>query len=315
MKFKKGIIIIFTFLIIGMLSACDNKKSSMLQLNLKEGDKYRLHCINDSKFSIKVIQKNSSVEDKEDMYIDMDVDSVDKDQNVTFSYKYNSINSHFTTSKGTIDYNSKNGDNGPVDKIYKNIMAKKYTVKLNKNGKVLSIHGAGSLVDAVDNDVSLDQNMKNVLRDNLEDNFKDESMKVYIEDAMNYTNASSVKKGDSWQRKLKTNKEFSMDITSKYTLKKEHEKSLDIEENDNIVANDKGKQIDFGGTKAKVDLNGRANGNINVDKKTGLINRGEVKYDVNGAVTCLKNEDIGIINDITSPVSFTQDITYEIVPR
>ncbi|MCR3759976.1 DUF6263 family protein [Clostridium felsineum] len=315
MNIKKTIIILYTVLSVLVLASCKSSDNNVLQLNLKKGSNYKIHYTNNSKLNIRVVGKNMGVEDKEDMYITISVRDIDSDGNTTLSYQYKSIKVNYSTSAGSIDYDSKRGRKDPRDSIYKSIIGKNYTVKLNKNGKVLNIKGANNVVNLVDYNKSLNKEEKELLRNNLIDNFSDASVENYIEDAMNYMNENSVKKGDTWHRKSKLNNSISLDVSSKYKLKKENDDSLYIVENDNIANKKEDEQVDLNGAKTKIDLNGKGSGNISVDKKNGLIKESQTKYNVTGTITYMKDEEVGILQDIQSPINFTEDITYKIVPR
>lgn len=313
MKIKRIAISMCVLLSVITLSGCSSK-DTVLKLRVKEGDSYTLQRVDNSKFTINMLNKDMSVEDKENYDMSINVKNVENNGDVILNYKYKRINMEYNTYSGNIAYNSEKKDsNNPLNTIYDNIMKQDCTITLNKNGKVLHINGIDGMINNLVQKAKLDDNTRELTRTCLNENFSDDSVRKYIEDTMNYTNGNRIKPGDKWTKKSSLRKSVDMNIISKYTFNSEKDGLINLAEKDTISSGEKAKEIYLNDLKAKVDLKGNGNGKLSIDKRTGLIHNTQIKYDISGFITFLQDNNAGILQDIKAPVNFAEDVNYKII--
>ncbi|MCY6960290.1 DUF6263 family protein [Clostridium brassicae] len=308
MKLKKLVAASCIATMVFALSGCN--KALDLSLNLKKGDKYNIHVVNDQKTSVTAENQEIKSSQVMDMNFSIDVKDVDKDKNTTVDYKYDSIKMSAESNGQKMEYDSKKNDsNNPLGAIYGGIIGKGFTVKLDKKGQVLDIKGMNELLDSLVEKIPASDQEKKAVKDALKENFGDEAIKSMVKQTMNYYPQKSIKTGDTWENKYDIKAIFPMSVSNKWKLIGEKDGALNVEVQSTIAADTKNKPIDFMGLKANMKLDGDCKGTIDISKDNGLIQKGSMTQNMNGNMEILASNVTP--KNVKMPMKITSKITYE----
>ncbi|WMJ80721.1 DUF6263 family protein [Clostridium sp. MB40-C1] len=304
MKLKKLVAASCIATMVFALSGCN--KALDLSLNLKKGDKYNIHVVNDQKTSVTAENQEVKSSQVTDMNFSIDVKDVDKDKNTTVDYKYDSIKMSAESNGQKMEYDSKKNDtNNPLGAIYGGIVGKGFTVKLDKKGQVLDVKGINELLDSLVEKIPASAQEKKTVKEALKENFGDEAIKSMVKQTMSYYPQKSIKTGDTWENKYDIKAVFPMSVSNKWKLLGEKDGALNVDVQSTIAADTKNKPIDFMGLKANMKLNGDCKGTIDISKDNGLIQKGTITQNMNG------NMEILVPKNVKMPMKITSKITYE----
>lgn len=280
--------------------------SDKLELNLTKGSTYL------QRISANSVIKQSVGEQTFDMTMGMtgltafEIKSIENSiYQIDVSYKELGISIDFFGS--SIEFSSLKEDiNDVTSKILKNMTNKKFSLKMNKSGKVLELKGIDNLYNDLFNGVEgISQEEKDEITAQMKNSFGEESFKNNLEMSTPIFSDKNVKIGDKWTSNTKVNSGFTLNLNSTYTLKNITPDSYIIELNSIINTEDVYNNIN--GIFAKYDLGGIMSSILTIDKKTGWITSAKVTQDLKGSVfSKLSEEDL---EPIESPFDMKTEMT------
>lgn len=280
--------------------------SDKLELNLTKGSTYL------QRISANSVIKQSVGEQTFDMTMGMtgltafEIKSIENSiYQIDVSYKELGISIDFFGS--SIEFSSLKEDiNDVTSKILKNMTNKKFSLKMNKSGKVLELKGIDNLYNDLFNGVEgISQEEKDEITAQMKNSFGEESFKNNLEMSTPIFSDKDVKIGDKWTSNTKVNSGFTLNLNSTYTLKNITPDSYIIELNSIINTEDVYNNIN--GIFAKYDLGGIMSSILTIDKKTGWITSAKVTQDLKGSVfSKLSEEDL---EPIESPFDMKTEMT------
>ena len=182
----------------------------------------------------------------------------------------------------SMEFNSLKDDiNDMTSKILKNMTNQKFSLKMNKSGKVLEIKGVDNLYSNLFAGVEgISQEEKDQITDQMKNSFGEESFKSNIEMAAPAFPEKNVKIGEQWTVNTKVNSGFTLNVNSNYTLKEVTKDSYILEVVSTISTGDEFNEMN--GMFVKYDLDGTMNSVITVDKKTGWTTTAKVAQKLGG---------------------------------
>lgn len=280
--------------------------SEKLELNLTKGSTYL------QRISANSVIKQSVGEQTFDMTMGMtgltafEVKSIENSiYQIDVSYKELGISIDFFGS--SIEFSSLKEDiNDVTSKILKNMTNKKFSLKMNKSGKILELKGIDNLYNDLFNGVEgISQEEKDEITTQMKYSFGEESFKNNLEMSTPIFSDKNVKIGDKWTTNAKVNSGFTLNLNSTYTLKNITNDSYIIELNSIINTEDVYNNIN--GVFAKYDLDGTMGSLLTIDKKTGWITSAKVNQELKGSVFSKMAEDD--LEPIESPFDMTTEMT------
>ena len=207
----------------------------------------------------------------------------------------------------SMEFNSLKDDiNDMTSKILKNMTNQKFSLKMNKTGKVLEIKGVDNLYSNLFTGVEgISQEEKDQITDQMKNSFGEESFKSNIEMAAPAFPEKNVKVGEQWTVNTKVNSGFTLNVNSNYTLKEVTKDSYILEVVSTISTGDEFNEMN--GMFVKYDLDGTMNSVITIDKKTGWTTTAKVAQKLGGKTfTKFSADDSEIIE---SPLDMKTDMT------
>lgn len=308
MKFRKIISALSIMAIVFVFAGCSSAIN--LSLNVKKGDKYNVHEVANQQMTMTINNQATNTNQVMDMNLAMDVQDVDKDKNVTIAYKYDSIKISTESAGQKIEYDSKKPDTtSPLNSIYGAIVGKGFTVKVSNKGQVLEVKGVDDLLNSIVSKLPANDEQKKAFKSTLAQSFGDDAIKSMINQSMNYYPQNSVKTNDTWENKYSIKAMFPMEVSNKLKLLGEKDGLLNVDVQSTINADTKDKPADFMGFQTNVKLKGDCKGTVNINKETGLMEKGNLTETMTGEMELLANKTIP--QNIKMPMKMTAKITYE----
>ncbi|NMM64239.1 hypothetical protein HBE96_16560 [Clostridium sp. P21] len=304
MKAKKIMAVLSVTTALLFLTGCNIMNS--WRLNVEKGDKYNFHEVVDQDAALIIDELEDHAITVKDMNLTMEIQDVDKDKNVTIAYKYDSIKVSTGNSEKMREYDSKKPD--PSDSladIYGGVVGKGFTVKVSNKGQVLEIKGANELVSSLIGKVP-PANQTNPLKGAIKQSFGEDAVKSMVNQSMNYNPSNKVKTNDTWESKYSIAALCPMESNNKFKFLGEKDGLLNVDVQSTVAADTKGKQVQFMEFKSDVKLKGNGKGTININKKTGLIEKGDFKENMSGDMEFTLGS-----KSKRWPVEISQKITYE----
>ena len=207
----------------------------------------------------------------------------------------------------SMEFNSlKNDINDMTSKILKNMTNQKFSLKMNKAGKVLEIKGIDNLYNNLFVGVEeISQEQKDQITSQMKNSFGEESFKSNIEMAAPVFPEKNINVGEKWSVNTKVNSGFTLNLNSDYILKEVTKDSYIIEATSTISTGEDFNEIN--GMLVKYDLDGTMNSTITVDKKTGWTTYAKVAQKLGGKTFTKFSSDDS--ETIESPLDMKTDMT------
>lgn len=140
------------------------------------------------------------------------------------------------------------------------IVGKKFTLKINEEGKVLEVSGVDEMIDSMTDSSGLDQDIKNEVIASLKGQFNKGIIKEQFSQAFTIFPNKEVKVGDSWEKDISASGAMPSRYLTTYTVKAIEGNHVTLSTNTKITS--KAGDSDATGTQT---------GEVIVDSRTGLM--------------------------------------------
>ncbi|WP_411679904.1 DUF6263 family protein [Clostridium thailandense] len=201
-------------------------------------------------------------------------------------YIYDSIKISADSAGQKMEYDSKNpGSNNPLASIYGAIVGKGFTVKVSNKGQVLEVKGVDELLNSVVSKLPGSEEQKKTFKATLSESFGDDAIKSMVNQSINYYPQGQVKNNDIWENKYSIKTIFPMEVSNKLKLLGEKDGLLNVDVQSTITSDTRDKPANFMGFQANVKLNGDCKGTVNINKETGLMEKGNLTENMTGDIT------------------------------
>lgn len=252
-----------------IISSCQPTKSTtasrVLKFNFEKGKGY------DYEMEMKIDQEIMGQQIKMDMssYYTMDVVGAEGDVK-TVSTMFDRIKMDMDMPGSSLSFDSdKRGVDpgsvtaGPMDKInnvFGGLVNRKFTMKINAEGKVEQVSGFKEMVAAMMDSMNLQGDDRTEAMARFNQQFNEDGMKSQFERVLYIFPNKEVKVGDSWEKGTTVTGQMGGQYASTYTVKEI--------EGDIVTLNE---QTKIQGQQADMEMTGTVTGTINVDSKSGLV--------------------------------------------
>ncbi|ADL51922.1 DUF6263 family protein [Clostridium cellulovorans] len=304
---KTAYLLIIMMLMISLLSGC--KSNSLIQLNVKEGDSYKVTQQIEQNISIKLGQQGINMSGNTTIVYIYNIIDVAEDGITTINVKYDSLIEKQNAVGATLDFDStKDMDNStPQNLALKSIIGKEFSFKISREGKILNIDGVNEILEAIVSNIKdIDENQKGVLTHFLNQTVGNDAIKDSLNQSMDIYPGKEVKVGDSWTKETVLNAAVPMKINSAMTLKEIKDDLVTIDVNSELSANDIIKSLQTVGINMNYNGTGKETKTLKVSKSNGFLQSGDIIQTLSGTgdVT-MQGKGISIPMDIESKTNYT----------
>lgn len=322
MKIKKllGILILVAIFMVSLVGC---GKSEMLSLKVNKNEKYKITTTVNQLMMISFADKNNAskiiipdVQIEEDMttaYI-CDIADVDKEGTVTIKVKYDFISTNVTSAGKTVatDTRDENWKNTAEGKAYSEILKDGFTVKVNKDGKVLSVDGVNEMLDKAINSMEATSAEKDSLAALMKQNFGEEAIKDSFNRMTDIYPNEEIKPGLVWKTEQKDNRGMAMAISTNWKIKEVKDGFVTAETDSVITGDTKDNPLDVMGIKMNINIKGNEKGNVKISTNNGLMLNGEFKQKASGTMD-MTLQNLGIMpnQNMSVPVTIDSTIKYQ----
>jgi hypothetical protein len=168
------------------------------------------------------------------------------------------VEMNFDTDKKATD--EANPLTATMNKIFSVMAGKKFTMRVNAEGKVESVSGLRESMVAVLDTLGLREGERDEAMAQFNKQFNEESIRSQFERVLYVFPNKEVKVGDSWQKNSAIAGQMGGKYNSTYTVKEMDGNMVTLSEKSTISSQEEG-----------VDLQGTVDGNLLIDSKTGLV--------------------------------------------
>ncbi|MDP4087818.1 MAG: DUF6263 family protein [Bacillota bacterium] len=295
-----------------MLFGCNNDIN--LDLNIKNGDKYLFRAMIERNIILDIENREIQTREKSDTTFNLKVLNVDKDKSSTIEYEYNSIHIAIESGEKIIEYDTKNSDkSSPLLVLYKSIVGKGFTVKLDNKGQVIEIKGVDDMLNSVlEKFPGTEEEKKSVMK-SLSENFGEEAVKSMIIQSLGYFPQKEIKNNVNWETKYDMKMALPTTVINKLTLIDSDNKGLKVDNAGTVNIDTKETPIDFMGVKANLNLTGEIKGTLSIDKLSGLLKDENVTQNLQGSIEVIAGGSI--TQSIKAPVKIEANSSYTMMKR
>jgi hypothetical protein len=287
MNFKKVTVTSFILLLSVLIFTSCTPKEKNLGFNVKKGEKYKIEQSIEQKIVQTLEGQNTESNQLMNMEYTYDVTEVDSEgvANITATFDKVVVNINGNGEIFQYDSTKEPDSNNPLGSVYKGIIGKSLTMKIDKQGNVLDIEGVDKMMSDLINGLNLeDVQIKESAQQLLEQNFGDEALRDSFSKVTKVYPPENTKVGDSWEDTQTINMGYPITVNSKYTLKEDEKDFLSIDMNSEIKTNGNAEPMDMMGIRARYDLNGNQNGTFKVNKNSGLAESGNSTQKIVGSI-------------------------------
>lgn len=269
---KKIAVVLLTIITVAGIQSCQSTKSAtgskMLKFNFEKGKGYDYEMI------INMDQDIMGQAMQMDMtnYYSMDV-VADDGTTKTITTTYERFKMNMKVGPLDIDVDSDkplpsmggDGKEDPmkmVNKLFSAIKGRKFSMKVNAEGKVEEITGFKEMTRSIVDSMGVDEKMKEQMQQQFSKQFNENSMKDQFERVLYIFPNKEVKVGDSWQKTTTPGGAMGGKYTSTYTVSEI--------EGDMVTLEEKSK-IEIDGASAEMNMKGDITGTLVIDSRSGLV--------------------------------------------
>jgi Family of unknown function (DUF6263) len=259
-----GGILISLLTILSCQSTKSSTASKMLKFNFENGKGY------DYEMNMDIDQDVMGQKIKMNMlsYYSMDVTGAEGDvrtmsttfDRIKMDMNVGGMDMNFDSDKKNDASADVNPIGGMMNKIFGALAGRKFTMRINAEGKVESIKGFKEMAASMFDSIGLEGSERDKAMEQFNKQFNEEGMKSQFERVLYIFPNKEVKIGDSWEKTTTAAGQMGGNYTSTYTVK-------EIE--GDIVTLEEKSKID--GTQAGMEIKGNVKGLIVVDSKSGLV--------------------------------------------
>lgn len=273
-KFKFTSLFLLLALSVALFS-CKDDKSYKLEYNLKAGDVYHQTVIMKMELTQKMMGQSMKVNSDIQMKYHYDVIDATADSIYTLAFVYDHLKMTMDIPGSSVTVDSETEAEiatlTDMNPIFKALTGVYIELKMNKQGKVISMTGLDKLVDAIVNsiDESMDETIRQQLVAQFEQQFGGDSMEKMFDQLSSYFPENEVKIGDTWNNNMHVGGQVNMDINVLMKLKNVKDHVATLEANGDFVTDEGGIVQEINGMETKITMKGTQKGIVKIDLNTG----------------------------------------------
>ena len=267
--------IIIVLIAVTGVQSCKNTDASAgseLKFNLEKDKHYDYEIIWD--MDQKVMDKDSKI----NLLAGYSFEVTDEKNNIkTLRGVYNNFRLYMKIMDMEIDIDTEKpvenitGDDqmALMKKLFTGIKGKAFTMKVDEEGKVLSVSGFDEIIKGMIDSSGVNEDMKLQMRASLQDQFNEQELKNQFAQVFMIFPGKTVKVGDSWQKNYRMGGKTPANFSTTYTVKKMEAGQLTLAAETAIAS--------VGG---ETEVTGKQTGTLLVDGKNGLVINAEFNQDM-----------------------------------
>jgi hypothetical protein len=249
--------------------------AKLLKFNLEKGKGYDYEMVWDINTKVMGQETGISIGGLYSMNI---TDDDGKVKSVATSYKSLNMNMKVGGVEINIDSDKAPKDNGEAEeknpmaimrKVISGIIGKTFVIKVDEEGKVLEVTGFDKIMNDIIDSMDIDEDIKTQTKTSMKGQFSEQSMKDQFAQVFTIFPNKEIRVGDSWEKTYSTGGKMPAKYSTTYTV-------TDIE-GDHVNMTSKTK---IESNTGEMEMDGKQNGNIIVDSKTGLMVNAEYTQDM-----------------------------------
>jgi hypothetical protein len=265
------------------IESCQSSKTSagkLLQFNLEKGKLYDYEMVMDLNQGMLGQSNKISMMTGYTVYVTDDDGKI-----ITLTLMYNDFKMNMKMMGMEIDVDTdkpvpamteediKNNPMNLVNKVFSNIKGKKFTMKVNREGKVLEVSGFDEIAAAMADSISVSEELRQRMEESVKQQFNDENIKEQFGQIFFVFPGKEVNAGDSWEKTYETGGKMPSKRITTYTVKQ-------IE--GNYITLGTKTRIESGSNDIKME--GDQTGDMMINGKTGLVVNADFTYDIDATI-------------------------------
>jgi hypothetical protein len=269
----------------------DPDKTYKLQLNPATGSAYYYDITNESETKLEVDDKRVNNETKTTVGVNYTI-SRDSAGDFLFNTVYNKV--HFYTKSGDIETDM-DADNAafsmnPAEKMLGILKDANIVATVSPSGEIKNVSGYKEMGDKIMAGFAAnDINSKNIVQDQWEKLIGDGLIKKNMDQLFKIFPDSAVHLRDTWKLNSRQDGEIGLNVKTTYTLKAINSEIAIIGAKGKITSdNNATNEMGYGGV--TTNLTGEQLGEFEMEAKTGMLIRCNIKINVEGTIEVMGRE-------------------------
>jgi len=262
-----------------------NGEKVTLQLNLKQGDVFKLMTSTRQSIKQSVMGMATTIQQNNDMYLKQEVTKVNEKGDATLQVTYERIVStteNAMTGKMTFDSDKDTVGEGEMAAAYKPLIGATFSYTLDKQGKVLAVEGMDALMDKVLAGAG-DELQSQTMKKTFEQMFGEESMTSMMQGMNAIYPTTQIGVGDTWGAENTLG--GGMGMVLKNTFKLENiEADKSVVSMTGEISTDASSGIEISGISVSYSLEGNSEGTMEIDRKSGMVLNSKTTQKIKGSV-------------------------------
>jgi hypothetical protein len=286
--FMLAVLATATFLL-SCQSSSKTSASRLLKFNLEKGKGYDYEMVWDMNTKVMGQETVISIGGLYSMNI---IDDDGKVKSVATSYKRLNMNMKVGGVEMDLDSDKAPEDNSETGKeknplavmrkVISGITGKTFIIKVDEEGKVLEVTGFDKIINDMIDSTGVDEDIRTQVMASMKGQFNEQSMKDQFAQIFTIFPNKEIKVGDSWEKTYNTGGKMPAKNITTYTVTDIDGDHVSMTSRTKIESNNNEMEID-----------GKQNGNIIVDSKTGLMINAEYTQDLKVKANGVKVEITG----------------------
>ncbi len=301
-----------------MLAAvCSAADKIDLKLRLAAGASHEMKMTQTQDISQTMQGQQMNVRQTQDMVLAMDCLAVDANGNMDVKMKYKSMKMSIEGPMGKIEFDSENpaapDPNRPdmkmMNAIFSAMVGSEFQMTLTPTGETSNIKGLAEMLKKLKDKVGEQAGPAEMFIDKM---FDENQVKEMTGNMMAVYPNDAVAVGDSWYDTKSINFMLPIDLDTTYMLKSVSSETAVIDAISKLDMGDSSKIIDIDpNNKMAMQLAGTINATNEVDVKTGLTKKSNVKMDFTGMLKMESNPQMP--EGITMPITIKGSAVMELI--
>ncbi|MDA3792721.1 MAG: DUF6263 family protein [Elusimicrobia bacterium] len=284
-------------IILAGISCAEKHEPVSLKLNLEEGSVKTVRFTTKQNIVQKFEEEKNSIDQTLKMTYIYSVGAKDSEGNQKIDIKYQSISQKMEGDAGDFVYDSKDAQGEVPDfaKGYDALIGESFSVLLSPEGKVKAVFGIDDMIDGMIKKLAILNNESRMrIRELLKARFGGEAIKDNLRKVFDIYPEKQVSAGDVWEKDIGVSMGYPLNIKTVYTLKKISGDYAVIKADSNIESSGNNEAAN-GGFGYRTDFNGKQEGTLKVNIKTGWIEESEINQDIEGKLITERDSEESVI--------------------
>ena len=284
--------VVFAFVCV-TLTQCGGGSSSgekiELKLNLTKGQVFSLEMSTDQEISQKIMGRRMDINQQIKLTFDFKVLEAD-DTGYNIEVVYKGVAYHMEGPTGTVSYDSEDPPDvvPQLAKGFEALVGQSFTMELSPKGDVLDVSGVDLIVSRMVDNLNLPSGaQKDMIKNQMQQQFGDESLISSMEGVMSIYPEKPVGIGDSWKKRFIMGGPMPMVLKNKWKLKDRKNGIAHVHVESDVEPSTGGKPVKMGMISINYEISGDQEGTIQIEESTGWTIEAEIEQNMKGKVKAM----------------------------